>query len=75
MRLCLCLLTRVVVFTTYTVLAARSDAAADSDTDVFGDFNTDHLINSIRGAMDTLFDYVGDENGCFYKCPNGKFCF
>ncbi|KAK7111601.1 hypothetical protein V1264_011207 [Littorina saxatilis] len=29
------------------------------------------LINSLKEAMATVFDYVGDRKGCFYECSNG----
>ena len=68
MRLCSSLVTCVAVFTTCAGLVQ-----ADDTDDLDFDFDTDALVNSIKGAMDTLFDYVGDKDGCFYKCPNGKF--
>ncbi|KAK7507640.1 hypothetical protein BaRGS_00001575 [Batillaria attramentaria] len=34
-------------------------------------FNTDDVINSIRGAFDTIFEYIGDQDGCKYTCPGG----
>lgn len=34
-------------------------------------FDTDAIIDSIRGAFDTVFDYLGDKDGCKYTCPNG----
>ena len=72
MRPCPRLVACVVLFTSCTSLTRAADSEDVNGFDF--DFDTDDLIDSIKGALDTLFDYVGDEDGCFYKCSNGKFC-
>ncbi|XP_076460071.1 group XIIA secretory phospholipase A2-like [Babylonia areolata] len=65
--------TFLLIFLILVLRVKHSFSQADDislDDDDF-DFDSEGLIDSIRGAMDTLFDYMGNEDGCFYRCSSG----
>ena len=68
MRVCF----NVVKFCTVLAVFIFLGCKAQTHDDDF-DFDSEDLIDSLKEAMGTLFEYTGDENGCFFKCPNGKF--
>ncbi|XP_050392416.1 group XIIA secretory phospholipase A2 [Patella vulgata] len=36
------------------------------------DFDIDNLLSSLDTAVDSIFDLLGDADGCVHKCPNGE---
>lgn len=52
----------------FSLLLAASAVTAEGS-----EWDTDDLISSIKNTFDTVFEYMGDKNGCKYECRNGEF--
>ena len=54
-------------------LNSLDDAGLDNFLDdELSDDDDDQVVDSVKKAMEGIFDFLGDRDGCFYHCPNGK---